>query len=91
MKLLQLSALGSVYTGPDPFGTGTKMAQISLVFTWDLVNPVRIVSGTKMSPLMTEIPYETVPFQFRTGPVYRPWIRTIVDPIPNVSECIQSL
>ena len=27
---------------PDPFGTGRKLVQISLVFTRDLVDPVRI-------------------------------------------------
>ena len=32
---------GSVYTGPDPFGTGTKLVRISLVFTLDLVDSVR--------------------------------------------------
>ena len=32
--------LGSVYTGPDPFGTGTKLVRISLVFTRDLADPV---------------------------------------------------
>ena len=57
--------LGSVYTGPDPFGTHTKLVRINLVFTLDLVYPVRIGSAVwyKMGP------YGTVPFQFRTGPV----------------------
>ena len=32
-KLFQFTALGSVYMGPDPFGTGTKLVRISLVFT----------------------------------------------------------
>ena len=36
------TVLGSVYTGPDPFETGTKLVRISLVFTRDLVDPVRI-------------------------------------------------
>ena len=31
--------------GTDPFGTGTKLARIRLVFTWDLVDPVRIGSA----------------------------------------------
>ena len=37
--------LGSVYTGPDPFGTGTTLVRISIVFTRDLVDPVRIESA----------------------------------------------
>ena len=49
-KFLSLSittkmTLGSVYTEPDPFGTGTKLVQIRLVFTRDLVNRVRIGSA----------------------------------------------
>ena len=42
--------IGSVYTGPDPFETGMKLVRISLVFTRNLVDPVRIgsaISGTK--------------------------------------------
>ena len=63
--------IGSIYTGLDPFGTGTKLVWISLVFTRDLEDPVRIGSAIwyEMSPLMKVIPYGTVPFQFRTGPV----------------------
>ena len=40
---------GSVYTGPDSFGTGTKLVRISLVFTRDLVDPAQIglLCGTK--------------------------------------------
>ena len=37
--------LGSVYTGPGLFGTGTKLVRISLVFTRDLVDPVRTGSA----------------------------------------------
>ena len=61
----------SVCTEPDPFGTGTKSVRISLVFTRNLVDPVRIRSAGwyKMGPLMKVIPYGTVPFQFRTGPM----------------------
>ena len=33
---------GSVYTGQDPFGTGTKLVRISLLFTRDMVDPDRI-------------------------------------------------
>ena len=35
--------------GPDPFGTGMKLVRISLVFTRDLVDPVRLdlLSGIK--------------------------------------------
>ena len=35
---------GRVYTGLDPFGTGKKFVQISLVFIRDMVDPVRIGS-----------------------------------------------
>ena len=40
--------------GPDPFGTGTKLVRMSLVFTRDLVDPVRIGSAIwyQMGPLM---------------------------------------
>ena len=61
---------GRVYTGPDPFGTGTKLVRISLLYTRDLV---RIGSAIwyQMGPLMEVILCgTTVPFQFRTGPVY---------------------
>ena len=63
------TSLGSVYTGPDPFGTGTKLVRISLAFTRDLVDPVRIGSAIwyQMGPLMKMILFGTVPFQFRTG------------------------
>ena len=65
------SALGSVYTGPDSFGTGTKLVRISFVFTQDLVDTVRIGYAIlyQMDPLMKMILCGTVPFQFRTGPV----------------------
>ena len=33
--------------GPGPFGTGTKLVQVSLVFIRDMVDPVRIGSATK--------------------------------------------
>ena len=45
-----------------------------------------LLSGTKMGPHMKVIPYETVSFQFRTGPVLKQWICTIVDPILNGSK-----
>ena len=63
--------LGSVYTRSDPFGTGTKLVRISLVFTRDLADPVWIGSAIwyQMGPIMKLIPYGTVPFQFRTGPM----------------------
>ena len=62
---------GSVYTGPDPFGTGTKMVRISPVFTRDLVDPVRIGSSIwyKTGPLMEVIICGTVPFKLGTGPM----------------------
>ena len=37
--------LSSVYTGPDPFGTGTKLARVSFMFTLDLVDPAWIESA----------------------------------------------
>ena len=37
--------LGSVYTEPDPFETGTKLVQIRFVFTRDLVDRVHIGSA----------------------------------------------
>ena len=54
--------------GPDPFGTGMKLERISLVFTRDLVDPVRIGSAIwyQMGPLMKVILCGTVPFQFGT-------------------------
>ena len=69
-KTLNPYILGGVYTGPDPFGTGAKFVQISLVFTWDLMDPVRIGFAIwyQMGPLMV-ILCGTVPFQFRTGPL----------------------
>ena len=41
------------------------------VFTRDLLDPVRIGSAIwyQVDPLIKVIPYGTVPFQFRTGPV----------------------
>ena len=62
--------LGSVYAGSDPFGTGTKLVRINLVFTRDLVDPVRIGSAIwyQMGLLMKVILCGTEPFQFRTGP-----------------------
>ena len=49
-----LKDLDSVYTGPDPFGTGTKLERISLVLTRDLAGPVRVGSAIwcQMGPLM---------------------------------------
>ena len=69
MKIEHL--LGSVCTEPDPFGTGTKLLPISLVYTRDMVDLVRIGSAIwyQMGPLMKVIPCGTVPFQFRIGPV----------------------
>ena len=73
--------LGSVYTGPDPFGNGTKLIRIILVFTQDLLEPVRIGSAVwyQMGPLMKVILCGTVPFQFGTGPVQTEWIRFQTD------------
>ena len=57
--------------GPDPFGTGTKLVRISLVFIWDLVDPVRIGPAIwyQTGQLMKVILCGTLKFQFRTGPV----------------------
>ena len=65
-RFAQKLDLGSVYMGPDPLGTGTKLVRINLVFTRDLVDPVRIGSAMwyHMGALMKVIPYGTVPFQF---------------------------
>ena len=89
---METAHLGSVYTGPDLFGTGTILVSVSLMFTRDLVDLVRVGSAIwyQMGPLMKVISYGTVPFQFRTGPVWREWIRTAVDPIPKGSEHIRS-
>ena len=72
-----LPVLGSVYTGPDMFGTSTKFLQISLVFKRDLVDLVRIGSAIwyQMSPLIKVMLCGTIPFQFRTGPMQTEWIR----------------
>ena len=74
LKVLECSCAKNFrqrYTGPDLFGTGTKLVRISLVFTRDLVDPVRIVSAIwyQVGPLMKVILCGTVLFQFRTGPV----------------------
>ena len=86
---------GSVYTGPDPFETGTKSVRISLVFTRDRVNPVRIGSAIwyQMGPLMKVIPYRTVPFprdRFSFEPVQCKRSGSIMDRIHNGSEHIRS-
>ena len=67
--------------GTDPFGTCTKLVQISLVFAWDLADPVRIGSAIwyQMGQLMKVILCGTVSFHFRTGTVYTEWIRSQTD------------
>ena len=52
--------------GPDPFGASTKLAQISVVFTQHLVDPLRIGSGMwyQMGPLTKVILCGTVLLQF---------------------------
>ena len=69
--IIESGYIGSVYTGPDLFGTGTKLVRIGLVFTWDLMDPVRIGSAIwyQIGPLMKVILCGTVTFQFRTGTV----------------------
>ena len=60
-----------LHTGPDPFGTSTKLVRRSLAFTRDLVDPVLIGFDIcyQMGPLMKVILCGTVRFQFRIGPV----------------------
>ena len=72
--------------GPDPFGTGTKLVLISLVFTRDLVDPVRIGSAIwyQMGPLMKMILRGTT-----LEPVLCNRVDpTRVDPIPNEADHI---
>ena len=70
LRILGTANLDSVYTRPDPFGTGTKLVPISLVFTRGLMNSVRIGSAIwyQMGPLMKEIPKwnRTVPVSNRS-------------------------
>ena len=56
---------------PDPFGTGTKLVWVSLVFTRDLVDPVWIGAAIwyQIGLLIKVIPCGTVPFQSRTDHV----------------------
>ena len=73
LHAIESNVLKAAFTyGPDPFGTGTKLVRISLVFTRDPMDPVRIGSAIlyQMGPPMKVIILcLTVPFQFRTGPV----------------------
>ena len=55
---------GSAYTGPDPFGTGTKLVRMGFVFTRDLVDPVRIGSS-----IWYQSTYEGDPIWNSTVPV----------------------
>ena len=57
--------------GPDPFETSAKLVWICLLFTRDLVDPVRIGSAIwyQIGPFMKVIKYGTVPFQLGTGPM----------------------
>ena len=73
---------GSVYTGQDLFGTGTKLVRISLVFTWDLVDPVRIGSTVwyQMGPLMK------VPIRNRTVLVSNRFLVNRADPYHSGSH-----
>ena len=41
----EITKIGSIYIGLDPFRTSMKLVPISLVFTRDLVEPVRIGSA----------------------------------------------
>ena len=62
--------LFSVYMGPDPFGTGTKLLLISLLFTQDLVDLVEIRSTIWSTYELKVIPYSTVSLQFSTVDSY---------------------
>ena len=44
MKPFRPYSLDYVYTGPDLFGTGTTLVQISIVFIRDLANPLDLFS-----------------------------------------------
>ena len=57
---------------------------------WFLVDLSISNSFAPVTTIKRKIPYGTVPFQFRTGPVQTEWIRTIVNPISNGSEHIRS-
>ena len=63
-----LSKFYAAFTRLEPV---QSLVRISLVFTQDLMDPVRIGSAIwhQMGPLMKGIPHGTVPFQFRTVPV----------------------
>ena len=72
IKFLAISFVidsGSIYMGQNPFGTSTKLIQIGLVFTQDLVDPVHIGSAISYQMEMKVILCGTGPFQFRTGPM----------------------
>ena len=78
--------------GPNPFITGTKLVWISLVFTRDLEDSVRIGSAIwyQMGPIMKLILCGTGPFHFGTCSLVNS-----VDPYqsgsdPSGSEHIQS-
>ena len=66
--------------GPDPFGTSMKLVRISLVFTWDLVDPVWIGSAVwyQMGPLM-----KVIPLWSRTFPVWNRHHVNRVDTTPK--------
>ena len=80
-----------------------KLVRINLVFTRDLVDPVRIGSAIwyQMGPLMKVILWGTLLFQFETSPVWTEWIRSQTDltyPIPckrslnyTLADCFWSL
>ena len=88
--------------GQDPFGTGTKLARISLVFTRDLVDPIQIGTGgggggSEFGPpdrICYPVPhgsiYEGDPISNRTIPVSNRSHVIRVDPIPNGSAHIRS-
>ena len=60
----------AAFTGIGQFGTGTKFARISLVFTRDLVDPVRIGSTIwyQMGPVVKVILCGTVPSHLEPVP-----------------------
>ena len=83
IKVFFLMTLGSVYTGPDPFGTSTKLVRISLVFTRDLFG-----SGTdRICYLLPNgSTYDSDPIRNRTAPVSNRTRVNRVDPYHSGSD-----
>ena len=69
--------------GPDPFGTGTKLVRISLVFTWDSVDLVGIRPAIRYQNGST---YQGDPIRNRTFPVSNRSRVNTVDPYHSGSD-----